>query len=58
MKISPLIECHCSGSIGAVPPLIGRQAEMLKIAQILLQSRKSNWILVGALSENVDCGGL
>jgi hypothetical protein len=31
---------------------------MLKIAQILLQSRKNNWILVGDLSENVDCGGL
>jgi ATP-dependent Clp protease ATP-binding subunit ClpA len=58
MKISPLIDCHCSGSIKAVPPLIGRRAEMLKIAQILLQSWKNNLILVGYLSENVDCGGL
>ena len=32
---------------GALPPLIGRRAEMLKITQILLQSRKSNLILVG-----------
>jgi ATP-dependent Clp protease ATP-binding subunit ClpC len=32
---------------GALPPLIGRREEMLKITQILLQSRKSNLILVG-----------
>lgn len=32
---------------GALPPLIGRRAEMLKITQILLQSRKNNLILVG-----------
>jgi ATP-dependent Clp protease ATP-binding subunit ClpA len=32
---------------GALPPLIGRRDEMLKITQILLQSRKSNLILVG-----------
>jgi ATP-dependent Clp protease ATP-binding subunit ClpC len=32
---------------GAFPPLIGRRAEMLKITQILLQSRKNNLILVG-----------
>jgi ATP-dependent Clp protease ATP-binding subunit ClpC len=32
---------------GALPPLIGRGEEMLKIAQILLQSRKNNLILVG-----------
>jgi ATP-dependent Clp protease ATP-binding subunit ClpA len=32
---------------GALPPLIGRRQEMLKITQILLQSRKSNLILVG-----------
>lgn len=31
----------------ALPPLIGRRAEMLKITQILLQSRKNNLILVG-----------
>ena len=32
---------------GCLPPLIGRRAEMLKITQILLQSRKNNLILVG-----------
>jgi ATP-dependent Clp protease ATP-binding subunit ClpA len=32
---------------GALPPLIGRRAEMLKITQILLQGRKNNLILVG-----------
>jgi ATP-dependent Clp protease ATP-binding subunit ClpA len=32
---------------GALPPLVGRRAEMLKITQILLQSRKNNLILVG-----------
>ncbi len=32
---------------GALPPLIGRRAEMLKITQVLLQSRKNNLILVG-----------
>jgi ATP-dependent Clp protease ATP-binding subunit ClpA len=32
---------------GALPPLIGPRAEMLKITQILLQSRKNNLILVG-----------
>lgn len=32
---------------GALPPLIGRREEMLKITQILLQSRKTNLILVG-----------
>lgn len=32
---------------GALPPLIGRRAEMLKITQILMQSRKNNLILVG-----------
>lgn len=32
---------------GALPPLIGRRAEMLKITQILLQSRKNSLILVG-----------
>jgi ATP-dependent Clp protease ATP-binding subunit ClpA len=32
---------------GALPPLIGRREEMLKITQILLQSRKNNLILVG-----------
>jgi ATP-dependent Clp protease ATP-binding subunit ClpC len=32
---------------GALPPLIGRRTEMLKITQILLQSRKNNLILVG-----------
>jgi ATP-dependent Clp protease ATP-binding subunit ClpC len=32
---------------GALPPLIGRRGEMLKITQILLQSRKNNLILVG-----------
>ncbi len=32
---------------GALPPLIGRRDEMLKITQILLQSRKNNLILVG-----------
>jgi ATP-dependent Clp protease ATP-binding subunit ClpC len=32
---------------GALPPLIGRRKEMLKITQILLQSRKNNLILVG-----------
>ncbi len=30
-----------------MPPLIGRRAEMLKITQILLQSRKNNLIFVG-----------
>jgi len=30
-----------------LPPLIGRRQEMLKITQILLQSRKNNLILVG-----------
>jgi ATP-dependent Clp protease ATP-binding subunit ClpC len=34
-------------SQGALPPLIGRREEMLKISQILLQSRKNNLILVG-----------
>ena len=33
---------------GALPPLIGRRAEMLKITQILLQSRKNNLILVAS----------
>lgn len=32
---------------GALPPLIGRRNEMLKITQVLLQSRKNNLILVG-----------
>ena len=32
---------------GALPPLIGRRKEMLKITQIQLQSRKNNLILVG-----------
>jgi ATP-dependent Clp protease ATP-binding subunit ClpA len=32
---------------GALPPLIGRRKEMLKITQILLQSRKNNLILMG-----------
>jgi len=32
---------------GKLTPLIGRKAEMLKIAQTLLQSRKNNVILVG-----------
>ncbi len=32
---------------GLLPPLIGRRAEMLKISQVLLQSRKNNLILVG-----------
>ena len=32
---------------GALPPLIGRRKEMLKITQVLLQSRKNNLILVG-----------
>ncbi len=32
---------------GSLPPLIGRREEMLKITQILLQSRKNNLILVG-----------
>ena len=32
---------------GALTPLIGRRAEILKIIQILLQSRKNNLILVG-----------
>ncbi len=32
---------------GCLPLLIGRRAEMLKITQILLQSRKNNLILVG-----------
>ena len=32
---------------GALPPLIGRRKEMLKITQILLQSRKNHLILVG-----------
>jgi ATP-dependent Clp protease ATP-binding subunit ClpC len=32
---------------GALPPLIGRREEMLKITQVLLQSRKNNLILVG-----------
>jgi ATP-dependent Clp protease ATP-binding subunit ClpA len=31
----------------ALPPLIGRRKEMLKITQVLLQSRKNNLILVG-----------
>lgn len=31
---------------GALPPLIGRREEMLKITQILLQSRNNNLILV------------
>lgn len=34
-------------SQGLLPPLIGRRAEMLKITQVLLQSRKNNLILVG-----------
>ena len=32
---------------GCLPPLIGRRSEMLKITQILRQSRKNNLILVG-----------
>ena len=32
---------------GVLPPLIGRRAEMLKISQVLLQSRKNNLILIG-----------
>ena len=32
---------------GALPPLIGRREELLKITRILLQSRKNNLILVG-----------
>lgn len=32
---------------GLLPPLIGRREEMLKITQILLQSRKNNLILLG-----------
>ena len=32
---------------GALPPLIGRREEMLKITRILLQSRKNNLILIG-----------
>jgi ATP-dependent Clp protease ATP-binding subunit ClpC len=32
---------------GLLPSLIGRRAEMLKISQVLLQSRKNNLILVG-----------
>jgi hypothetical protein len=32
---------------GALPPLIGRRKEMLKITQVLLQSWKNNLILVG-----------
>jgi len=32
---------------GALPPLVGRREEMLKITQILLQSRKNNLILIG-----------
>ena len=31
----------------ALPPLIGRRAEVLKITRILLQSRNNNLILVG-----------
>lgn len=30
-----------------LPPLISRRAEMLKVTQILLQSRNENLILVG-----------
>ena len=41
------MECRCSGSVRALLPLIGRREEMLKITQILLQSRKNNLILVG-----------
>ena len=32
---------------GALPPLIGRRAELLRMTQVLLQSRKNNLILVG-----------
>jgi ATP-dependent Clp protease ATP-binding subunit ClpA len=32
---------------GALPPLIGRREELLKITRIALQSRKNNLILVG-----------
>jgi ATP-dependent Clp protease ATP-binding subunit ClpA len=35
------------GALGALPPLIGRRAGMLKITQIPLQSRKNHLILVG-----------
>ncbi len=46
------LECFCHDFIalavvGALPPLIGRREEMLKITQILLQRRKNNLILVG-----------
>ena len=45
---------------GALPPLIGRREEMLKITQILLQSRKNNLILVGepGCGEDRDCPGI
>jgi ATP-dependent Clp protease ATP-binding subunit ClpC len=32
---------------GALPPLIGRRAELVRMTQVLLQSRKSNLMLVG-----------
>ncbi len=32
---------------GALPPLIGRRAELVAITRILLQSRKNNLILIG-----------
>jgi ATP-dependent Clp protease ATP-binding subunit ClpA len=32
---------------GALPPLIGRRAELVEITRILLQSRKNNLILIG-----------
>jgi ATP-dependent Clp protease ATP-binding subunit ClpC len=32
---------------GALPPLIGRRAELVRMTQVLLQSRKNNVILVG-----------
>ena len=42
-----LTELAAKGAQGALPPLIGRRAEILKITQILLQSRKNNLTLVG-----------
>ena len=41
-------------ALGALPPLIGRRAEMLKITQILLQSRKNNLILGGRAGRGKD----
>jgi ATP-dependent Clp protease ATP-binding subunit ClpC len=32
---------------GALPPLIGRRAELVRMTQVLLQSRKNNLMLVG-----------